>query len=355
VRAILPALATNPRYEVIAVCAAHQERAAEIASQFSVPTATTEFRRAIEMDDVEMVFLCGPPPMHGEMIHCALDAGRHIFSTKPLATSLADARAVAGRARELGVVTAMDFSRRYIPARRYLRQLFREGYIGEPRFVSETVFVGNATHPDGELYYWNWVAQREQYGGILRTSLVNHHLDLLRYTFGELYETAGMAATVLPEKPLRPEDAPVGSPGDHLGPTGGQVNTEDAVSIHGRLDNGSPFSLNVTWSVHFGSGYRVEAYGDRGTLVLEPSGRIMGARLDDHPLHELTPPPEYSLPRIGVDTVPQFIPLTSDVYAAVRNQEGEGLFATFADGLRLCEISEPILRAFYARDQASIA
>ncbi len=350
VRSVLPALVANPLYEVVAVCAAHQSRADEIAQQFSIPLATNDYRRAVEMDEVEMVFLCGPPQMHAEMANCALDARRHVFSTKPLTTELGSAGQVAGRAQELGVVTAMDFSRRYLPHRRYMRQLVREGFIGDPRFVCANVFEGNATRPDGELYYWNWVAQRSTYGGILRTSLVNHHIDLLRYTFGELQEITGIAATVLAEKPLRPNES-VPEEQATLNHRVGHVNTEDAVAIQGRLGNGSPFSLNVTWSVHHGSGDRIEAYGTEGTLILESSGRLRGAQASDPGFREMSPPAEFDLPQIGPGTIPQYVLLSTDVYAAVRGQPGERLFATFADGLRLCEISEPILDSFYRRGE----
>jgi predicted dehydrogenase len=351
-RTLLPALLATPGVEVVAVCAAHQDRADAVAREHGIPVATDDYRRAIEHEGVDLVCLCVPPRLHAEMIDRALDAGRHVFSTKPLTTDLADAVARRDRAEALGVVTAMEYCFRYLPVRRYVRSLVRDGFLGELRFVSATVFGDFATQPDHELYHWKWVSSRAEGGGILGASLALHHLDLFRYTFGELHETWGTAATLIREKPM------LGADESAAGPSTKPVDSEDAVVVQGLLDSGAPFNLAVTWSVHHPSGERLEVYGSDGTLVVEPTGRLLGARADDTELRELVPPDEFALPETAlgpadeaavVPSSPLYVALVDDVLRAVRGANPDPLFATFDDGVRLMEIAGPILERFDAR------
>jgi predicted dehydrogenase len=351
-RTLLPALLATSACDVVAVSAAHQENADAVARRFGIPLATSDYRRAIELDGVELVCLCAPPVWHAPMIGCALDAGRHIFSTKPLTVDLADARVVAARASDLGIVTAMEFAFRYLPVRRYVRDLVRAGFVGEVRFVSATVFGDFTLQPDHELHYWKWVSSRAAGGGILGASLALHHLDLLRYTFGELADTWGTAATVVREKPVRHPDGAGGSGGTGNGvPTTRPVDSEDAVVLQGRLESKAPFSLAVSWSVPYPSGERLEVYGSDGTLVIEQSGRLFGARHDDPALRELLPPADYALPDVGavasasaiVPSSPLYVVLAGDLLGAIRGDVEAPLFATFDDGLRAAEIVDRVV------------
>ena len=359
---LLPALSALPGCEIVAVCASRQTRAEAIAREFGVPHATSDYREAIELDDVDLVCVCTPPPLHAAMIHAALDANRHVFSTKPLTSRLSDAIAVRDRARGLGVVTAMEFCFRYLPIRRYVRALVADGFLGELRFVSATVFGDFATRRDHELYHWKWVSSREGGGGILGASLALHHLDLLRFTFGEPHEPWGVAGTLLREKPLLEPEA-----GSGVGPTGTAtspemklVDSEDAVVLQGLLDSGAPFSLSVTWSVHHPSGERLEIYGSEGTLVVEPSGRLLGARRGEAALRELPVPAAFDLPEVAslrpdasavVPSSALYVALAQDLLDTIRGGQSERLFATFDDGVRLLELVEPVLDRFDTRSR----
>lgn len=55
---------------------------------------------------VQMIVNLTPPGAHWEVSHRALDAGRHVYSEKPLATSMADARDLVDRAARNGVTLA---------------------------------------------------------------------------------------------------------------------------------------------------------------------------------------------------------------------------------------------------------
>ncbi|HVW44017.1 MAG TPA: Gfo/Idh/MocA family oxidoreductase [Amycolatopsis sp.] len=340
---VLPALRAVPGIEVSSVCAAHLEGAKAFAAAQGIPSATDNVRELVS-GDVDLVVSCTPPRSHTDLVQAAMDAGRHVFSTKPLAPTVAAARRLRDGARERGLVTAMDLDNRYVPVRRYLRHLVRSGYLGDLRCVLATVFTNHSEDPAKRIHYWNWVSLRDECGGMLGASLLLHHVDLLRYTFGEVTGVGGLATTLVTEKPVL---APGHGEWTGLGPgtpTVGMrpVDAEDMVVLHGQLAAGGVFSLTGTWSVHHPSGVRVEAYGSEGTLVLNPDGRLLGARAEDPGLAELAVPARFG--SAGSDThVERFRLLFSDVAAAIRGEADDPLFARFDDGLRVREIAAAVV------------
>jgi predicted dehydrogenase len=121
------------------------------------------------------------------------------------------------------------------------------------------------------------------------------------------------------------------------------VDAEDMVVVNGRMAAGGVFSVTGSWSVHHGSGIRVEAYGSDGTLVLAPDGRLLGAPAGAAGLAELEIPAEFGSPELAHDHVGRFRLLFEEMAGAIRGEDVEPAFATFADGLRAREIAEEII------------
>jgi predicted dehydrogenase len=341
---VVPALLANPDIEISAVCSGRLERARAFAQAMGIAVALDDADALVTRDDVDLVFVCTPASVHAEMSRAALAAGRHVFSTKPLAADVESARELSAFALEQGLVTAMDFVGRYDPVNRYLRYLVAEGYLGEIRFVSASVFWSLATDPAMRLYYWDWVSLRESSGGMLGASLGLHHLDLLRYVFGEVTDVGGFAATLITEKPVLAEESEWNRI-SRGAPTAGMraVDAEDVFSVHGRFSAGGAFSITGSWSIHHGSGIRYEAYGSEGTLILDAGGRLSGGRAASSSLEELPVPKRFGDPAISGDRVARFGLLAADLVGAIRGETDAPLFATFQDGLRLKEITSPIL------------
>ncbi len=191
---------------------------------------------------------------------------------------------------------------------------------------------------------------REPGGGMVN-SLLTHHIDLLRFTFGDLHEVDGAVATLIREKPVLPWDY---RDGDPLGPdteTIGMraVDGDDAAVIGGVLDGGAPFVLSGSWSIRNGTGVRVGAYGTDGTLVLAPEGPEgrVGRRRARRRRHAGRP--AIALPRGGSPLVALFAMLAEDVAAAVAGKPpphgAEHVFASLDDAWRVQEVVDRVLRA----------
>ncbi len=124
-----------------------------------------DFDRMLEDPSIEAIVLTTPPATHYPLGMRALQAGKHLLVEKPLATRLSDGRELAAQARESGLVLMPGHTFIYSPAVNTVRELIREGVIGDIHFVTssrmnlgkyqrEGVVCDLAPHDLSILMYW---------------------------------------------------------------------------------------------------------------------------------------------------------------------------------------------------------
>jgi predicted dehydrogenase len=127
----------------------------------------TDWQEALAVP-AEAVLIATPPHTHAELAVAALDAGRHLYLEKPMATSADDAYAIARAAAVGGRVVQLGFAYRFHPLWRRVRARRQAGRLRTPlqaqaRFFSEREGLG-------------WSAPV--------IDLACHHLDLLSWVLG---------------------------------------------------------------------------------------------------------------------------------------------------------------------------
>lgn len=101
--------------------------------------------------DLDALVIATPSAQHAEQSIAALDAGLAVFCQKPLGRNAAEARAVVEAARKADRLLGVDFSYRQTQALRALRDLVRDGALGQV-FTADMVFH-NAYGPDKDWFY----------------------------------------------------------------------------------------------------------------------------------------------------------------------------------------------------------
>jgi predicted dehydrogenase len=133
-------------------------------------------------------YIASPPASHLEHARAALAAGKTVFSEKPLAVDVADARAFVAEAGHRG---AVNFPFASSPAVATLRRWIDSGEIGTPRRVA--IEVGFATWPrPWQKDAAGWLDGPMQ-GGFTR-EVVSHFLFLSRRLLGPLQILSGTAS-----------------------------------------------------------------------------------------------------------------------------------------------------------------
>lgn len=146
------------------------------ADRLAITTGATIVDDAQQLiDGVEAVYITTPNTKHTELALAAIDASKHVFCEKPMATTVANAAAILDRASPSTRVFQVGHNRRFAPVYATLKQM-----IGGARPHSVHVKMNR-----GELINPSWVADPQITGGFLFETTI-HMFDLLRFLFGEV-------------------------------------------------------------------------------------------------------------------------------------------------------------------------
>jgi predicted dehydrogenase len=118
------------RAELIAVCGRGSERVRAVAAQYGIPRWYTDYRQMLAEPMVDAVVNLTPIQAHAEVNLAVLEAGKHLYTEKPVVGSVAEADQLAAemRRRDLKVVCAPCVM--LFPQVQYARTLLADGAIG---------------------------------------------------------------------------------------------------------------------------------------------------------------------------------------------------------------------------------
>ena len=119
----------NPDADVVAVWDEDGQRGAAWAEELGVPLEA-DLDVLLASDDIDAVCVVTPTNLHGDVMVRAATAGKHIFTEKVLATTVADCEAIADAVNANGVKFCISFPRRTIPQILYAKQALDEGLFG---------------------------------------------------------------------------------------------------------------------------------------------------------------------------------------------------------------------------------
>jgi predicted dehydrogenase len=131
---------------------------------------------------VDAVAISSETAAHAPLIRRATRAGRHILCEKPLASTLADADAIARDVAAAGVTFMQSFPKRLDPIGRELKSVVESGALG--RIVLARVRHGHSHGMEPEFTGGWWTDPARSGGGTLIDEGV-HAADFLRWLFGD--------------------------------------------------------------------------------------------------------------------------------------------------------------------------
>lgn len=174
----IKAFSRNPYTRVAAICSRERARAVAKASDFGV-TECVPYESVEEMVGdrmVDIAVICTPHHLHAAQGIAAARAGKHVVVEKPLATTMADGRALEAAIREAGVRSVTGFVLRWNPMFDNIRAMLDQKLIGDI-FYAEVDYL----HGIGPWYgSWKWLTSREHGGSSLLIGGC-HAVDGLRW------------------------------------------------------------------------------------------------------------------------------------------------------------------------------
>lgn len=157
-----------------------EERRAAFQEDFGIPKAAASYEELVADPDIEGVLITTPNDTHRELIVRALDAGKAVYTDKPISHTLEDALAIRAAVEGSGLPFAVGHSARRLAGHRVMKQWIGDGRLGEVS-LAEANF-SNERGLELTTETWRWYADKSPGGTLIQLGV--HHADTLQYLLG---------------------------------------------------------------------------------------------------------------------------------------------------------------------------
>ena len=210
--------------------------------------------------DIDIVINLTVPLAHAAVSRSIIDAGKHVYSEKPLATDYLDGRALLEAAAAKGVRVGCAPDTFFGAGHQACRGAIDAGRIGGVVAGAATILGHGAEswHPNPEFFYKRGAGPVLDMGVYYITQLVN--------LLGPVVRVASQASTATPTRPITG------------GPMRGQtITVEVPTTVNGVLhfDGGANVSISASFDVWKHQRRPCELYGTEGSL-LPPDPNFFG-------------------------------------------------------------------------------
>lgn len=262
--------------EVIGVYDLVPEKTAQAQTEYKIPRAYTSMEEMLQDEEVEIVLNLTRPFEHYATTKAALQAGKHVYSEKPLAATLEEGKELAALAREKGLLLAGAPDTFMGAAIQTCRKLIDDGFIGRPiGATAQMICHGHESwHPAPAFYYQSGGGPMMDMGPYYMTALVN--------LLGAVKGLTGLTAKSFETRTITSEPQ-----------CGTVIPVEVPTHVNGILQfaNGAVATVTTTFDVYYDRQDKLEIYGTQGTLrVPDPNcfgGSITLLRPEDGSFKEI--------------------------------------------------------------------
>lgn len=282
----IPALKSLPEFEITALSTTRRESAEAAGKLFGVPLVFDNHVDLATNPAVDVVAVTVKVPHHLELVTAALNAGKSVYCEWPLGNGLEEARQMAELARKKNVLAVVGLQARAAPAVNYVRDLIKQGYLGE---VLSTTLIGSGMNWGAVIDQPNAYTADIRNGATLLTIPFGHTVDALCYCLGEVRE---LSATLT----NRRKSFTLAETGEVL-----PMTAHDQVCVEGLLDSGAAVSIHYRGGISRGTNLLWEINGTEGDLqITAPGGHgqmfemtVRGGRNEETALQVLPIPDQY--------------------------------------------------------------
>jgi predicted dehydrogenase len=163
-------------FNPVAIASRSRENAAKVAKRHSIARVFDTYEQLLDDTSIEVLDIAVPPNAQLELIKaaCTRKTVKGILAQKPLGMDYSEALEAVERCEEAGIVLAVNQNMRYDQSVRAGKTLLTEGKLGEPVFA--TIDMRGVPH------FMPW---QEELGWVTLRIMSIHHMDCLRYWFGD--------------------------------------------------------------------------------------------------------------------------------------------------------------------------
>ena len=250
----MPGCLASQHCKVTALVSGHPEKARAQAAKYNVPADSIytyeQYDRIKSNPAIDAMYIALPNSMHPEYTIRAAEAGKHVLSEKPMATTVADSRNMIAACNKAGKKLMIAYRCQLEPVNLKAVSLIRSGAIGTVQAIES---ANGFNIKPGE-----WRLDRKLSGGGPLLDVGIYSLNATRYLTGEEPQVLSAYSSVI----------------DHDGRFK-EVEENDGWTM--RFPSGIVASCNTTYGGDMDGFYRV--HGSKGMIELSPAFGYQGIHM----------------------------------------------------------------------------
>ena len=189
-------LAGIPNIRVVVVADHGRERAERGRAIAKAERAVTSSEEAILDPAVEAVVISTQTNTHADLIEMAIDAGKAVWSEKPIALDLTETGRIVELVASTGIPVQLGFMRRFDPGYEAAKARIDSGALGRIEMFRA---LSRDTYPPGLEFL-------KSSGGVFLDMAV-HDLDLARFLVGEVEEVQSWGTVLIDDRFAQADDS----------------------------------------------------------------------------------------------------------------------------------------------------
>jgi predicted dehydrogenase len=234
------AIKRSGKLAIVACYSRSEDKRAKFAAKYGCRAAPA-YEEILDDPTVEAIVNTTPNAVHLETTREAAGAGKHVFLDKPIANTIADARALTRACREAKVVLALGYQRRRESHFRWIRKKIDAGEFG--RLVNAESNISRDRLGKIDLTSWRYTAEGMPGGVLLQIGI--HYTDVLEYLMGPIRAVSAQSARLV-------------LPGDN----------PDVASVVLEHENGALSTLNASYA-SASENYVMNVYGKEASAYYD--------------------------------------------------------------------------------------
>ncbi len=170
------ALKTVHEAEILAVASPSSGHAEAFSKQYKIPNHYTDYKKMLEMDEIDMILIGAPNALHCPITVEAARAGKHVVVEKPLCLNLQEADLMIQTCKKANVKLMYAEELCFAPKYVRLKQLLDQGALGAPVLIKQSEKHDGPHAP----HFWDV----EQSGGGVAMDMGCHAIEFFRWMLG---------------------------------------------------------------------------------------------------------------------------------------------------------------------------
>lgn len=146
----IPIYQRHPHANLHAVCQRTRKKLNAIGDAFGVEKRYTDYAKLLKDPEIDAVHINSPIPDHGPQAIAALEAGKHVACTVPMATSISDCKKIVQLVRKTGLkymmMETVVYSREFL----FIKELYEKDKLGKIQYLQ----ASHQQDMDGWPNYW---------------------------------------------------------------------------------------------------------------------------------------------------------------------------------------------------------